>query len=137
MSSTHATRTLAVLTALSLGGVTAWAQGPPPNFEGKVKTGYFALHVKFGKSGKPVRITKIEWDGYPCGSDNFTAGSTRSIRVTDGRFSSTQRVGFVDKPLNFTIRGSFSADATKAHGTIRVQTCVGTLKWSVRRTHTQ
>lgn len=130
MKTTRARWTLAVLTALAVGAVSASAQHERPNYEGKL----LGLHVKFGKSGKPALIKQIEWDGYPCGGDHFTGGSSKSIRVIDGKFKSTQRVGGIDKPLNFTITGTFSKDGKRVSGRIHVQTCVGTLSWSARKT---
>jgi len=126
---------LAGVTVLAF-GATAVAGPTPPNYEGKVRTGLIGLHVKFGKSGKPVRIRQVEWDGYPCGGDNFTGGSSESIKIRPDRtFKSTQRVGGIEMPLNFTIKGRFSKDGKKVTGTIRVQTCTtGTLSWSAKKT---
>ena len=130
MLSTSRARTLAAVTILSLGAATALAQGGPPNYQGKL----LGLHVTLYKSGKPRLIKQVEWDGYPCGGDHFTGGSSHAIPVSRGKFKSTQRVGGIDKPLNFTITGTFSADGRRASGTIHVQTCVGTLHWSVKKT---
>ena len=106
----------------------------PPNYEGKVGTGTFGLHVKLGRSGKPLRIQAVEWDGYPCGGDHFTGGSTKSIKIRpDRRFKSTQRVGGIDKALNFTIQGRFTKDGRNVSGTIKVETCTGTKKFSARK----
>jgi len=116
---------LAGVAVLCLGPASAIGGPTPPNYEGKVGTGALGLHVKFGKSGKPVRIMQVEWDAYDCGADNFTGGSSKSIKVRPDRtFKSTQRVGGIDQPLNFTIKGSFSKDGRKATGTIKVETCV-------------
>jgi len=116
---------LAGVAVLCLGTATAAGGPTPPNYEGKVGTGVLGLHVKFGKSGKPVRINQVEWDGFPCGGDSFTGGSTKSIKIRpDRRFKSTQRVGGIDKPLDFTIKGRFSKDGRKVTGTIDVETCV-------------
>jgi hypothetical protein len=121
---------LAAATVLCF-GATAFAQGSPPNYSGKL----LGLKVTFYKSGKPKMVKQVEWDGYPCGDDNFTGGSSHAIPVSHGTFKSTQRVGGIDMPLNFTIRGKFSADGKRVSGTIRVQTCTtGTLHWSAKKT---
>lgn len=130
MRSAHAARMLAAATALSIGAAAALAQHTPPNFQGKL----LGLHVTFYKSGKPRLIKQVEWDGYRCGpGETFTGGSSHAIPVSHGRFKSTQRVGGIDMPLNFTITGTFSGDGKKVSGTIKVQTCAGTLKWSATK----
>jgi hypothetical protein len=125
----RATRILAVAAVL-VGVATASGAMTRPNYEGKL----LSMHVKFGKSGKPVSIRQVEWDGYPCGGDHFTGGSSESIKIRPDRtFKSTQRVGGIDMPLNFTIKGTFSKDGKSASGTIRVETCVGRRSWSVTK----
>src|SRR3954452_14483754 len=108
-------RTLGIAALLVLGAnATAIGQGTPPNYQGKSGGISWSMSVKFGKSGKPVRVMSFGWDGFPCQGDRFTGGSSKSIAVKNGSFSSTQLIGGVSAP--FTVHGKFSADAKKASG---------------------
>lgn len=127
------------LTAVLVLAFTAVAFGQgnmtPPNYQGKSSGTTWGMLVKFGKSGKPVRILRFEWDGYKCGGDRFTGGSSKSIPVKDGKFKSTQLVGGIDQPLHFTVRGSFSADGKKATGSVNVQTCTAGIQHFTVKKH--
>jgi len=125
-------RTLGIAVLLVLGAnATAIGQGPQPNYQGKSGGVSWFMKVKSGASGKPVRVMSFGWDGYPCQGDHFTGGSSKSIKVTSGSFSSTQLINGVKAP--FTVHGKFSADAKKATGTVKLKGCGATRSWSMKK----
>lgn len=119
--------------AIVLAGITATAVAATSRYNGKIGTAALDLRVKLGASGKIVRVTQFAWDGFKCKGDKFTGGTSKSIKVTANKFSSTQLVGGIDKPLSMTVKGTFSADGKKASGTVRVQGCTGTRTWSAKK----
>lgn len=122
------------LVAVLAGGAVAAGQGnmPKPTYTGKSSGISWSMVVKFGKSGKPVRVTSFGWDGYPCQGDRYTGGNSKSIKVTNGKFSSTQLIGGVNAP--FTVHGTFSADAKKVTGTVKLKGCGAARTWSMKKT---
>jgi hypothetical protein len=114
---------LAAVPAVALAGVAQYS-----GHAGKASIG---IEVK--RSGNTVqRVKSFQWDGLKCGGDRFTGGTSRSIKVTNGAFKSTQPVSGVEVALKVRLKGKFTAHGTKAHGTLQITgAChTGVIKWS-------
>src|SRR3954469_14729514 len=113
---------LATVPAVALAGV--------PQFSGTAGKASVGIEVK--RSGATVkRVKNFSWDGLKCGQDRFTGGTSKWIRVKGGAFRSKQPVSGVDVKLTLRLRGKFTNQGTKAHGTLKITgACqTGKVKW--------
>jgi hypothetical protein len=124
---------LAAIPALALA-----AGHPRPQFEGKAGKAVIGITVK-GSGNHIKKVKKFEWDGFDCGSESFTGGTTKAIKVKDGKFEDTQPVDAPGIPLKVHVKGHFYANGTKAKGTMKVKSpCKGgTVKWTAEKTQQQ
>jgi hypothetical protein len=116
---------LVVIPAIALAGV--------PQFEGTAGKASVGIEVK-GSGTHITRVKSFGWDALKCGQDRFTGGTSKSIKVKDGAFSSTQPVGGVNVSLKLKLKGKFTAGGTKAKGTLKITgACkTGKVKWSAK-----
>jgi hypothetical protein len=123
-------RRAAIVMSAALAAVPAVALAGVPQYSGSAGKASIGIEVK--RSGNTVkRVKNFSWDGLKCGGDRFTGGTSKSIRVKAGAFSSKQPVGGVDVALTLRLRGKFTNNGTKAHGTLKITgACkTGRIKW--------
>jgi hypothetical protein len=92
------------------------------HFEGKAGKAVFSIDVVRGGSGGQVsKVTNLVWDGLKCGSDVFTGGISKPIKVKRNRFSSTQPVNGVSVKLTVMVKGTFTHNSAAAAGTLSIK----------------
>lgn len=112
-------RLVVVAVLVGLLGVPAVALGIATRFQGKIgKKATLSIQVKVS-NGKITQIKQFVWDGLKCGNDVFTGGNSKPIKVQNDKFSSSQPTS-VSKKLTLHVSGSFSANHTKAKGTLKI-----------------
>jgi hypothetical protein len=117
-----------VLAALVLAGVAV--AGMTEHFQGKAGKATISLDAA-GATGKLTKIKDLTWDNLKCGSDVFTGGTSKPIRVKMNRtFASTQPVGGVSVSLKVTVSGTFSASGKSVKGKLSIKGACTTPKTS-------
>jgi hypothetical protein len=115
-------RSLIAATALvSLVWAGVAVAGMTEHFEGKAGKAVISLDAKANAAGKAQKITKFVWDSLKCGNDVFTGGTSKAIKVKNGKFKSTQQVAGVSVPLKVTVTGRFSANGASVRGRISIR----------------
>lgn len=124
-------RAAIVATAAAVAAIPAAALAAP-QFSGQNGKTFYSLSVK-GSGDHITKVKTFEWDGFKCGQDRFTGGTSRPIKVKDGAFDSRQPVSGVQVPLRMHVKGHFTNHGTKAHGTLKIThgCTTGKMKWSV------
>jgi hypothetical protein len=113
-------RKAAVLLVL-LAVVPAVALAAVPQYSGTAQHAKASVSIAVKGSGDGItRVKSFTWDGLKCGGDRFTGGTSKSIKVKDGAFKSTQPVGGVDVALKVRLTGKFTHHGLAAKGTLKI-----------------
>ncbi len=115
-----------------LSAIPAIALSGSGHFEGKIGKAVLSMETAVSH-GKVTKVKDFVWDGLECGGgDHFTAGLSKSVKVKNHKFESTQPVGGAAVPLKVHVKGRFTNNDTKATGYVNVKApcSTGSKKWT-------